>query len=60
MRCVRIDKLGEEILIYNMDKMESCIISITAAMRNRHSSLIYAITNENSTLLTFPKEITNT
>jgi serine phosphatase RsbU (regulator of sigma subunit) len=59
IRCVRIDKSGEEILIYNMDKMESCIISITAAMRNRHSSLIYAITNEESTLLAFPKEITN-
>ena len=58
VRAVRIDELGEEILIYNMDKMQSCIISITAAMRNRKSSSIFAITNEETTLLAFPKEIT--
>ncbi len=32
VRAVRIDEAGDEILIYNMDKMESCIISITNAM----------------------------
>ena len=58
VRAVRIDQLGEEILIYNMNKMQSCIISITAAMRNRKSSSIYAITNEETTLLTFPKDKT--
>jgi serine phosphatase RsbU (regulator of sigma subunit) len=59
VRAVRIDKSGDEILIYNMDKMQSCIISITSAMRNRKSSSIYAITNEESTLLSFPKAKTN-
>jgi serine phosphatase RsbU (regulator of sigma subunit) len=59
VRAVRIDESGDEILIYNMDKMESCIISITAAMRNRKTSSIFAITNEESTLLSFPKEKTN-
>jgi serine phosphatase RsbU (regulator of sigma subunit) len=59
VRAVRIDESGEEILIYNMDKMQSCIISITSAMRNRKSSSIFAITNEPSTLLAFPKEKTN-
>lgn len=58
VRAVRIDDLGEEILIYNMDKMQSCIISITSAMRNRKSSSIYAITNEETTLLAFPKDKT--
>lgn len=59
LRAVRIDEAGEEILIYNMDKMQSCIISITAAMRFRKSSSIFAITNEPTTLLAFPKEKTN-
>jgi serine phosphatase RsbU (regulator of sigma subunit) len=58
VRAVRIDESGEEILIYNMDQMESCIISITAAMRHRKSSSIHAITNEETTLLTFPKDKT--
>ena len=59
VRAVRIDDSGEEILIYNMDQMESCIISITNAMRNRKSSSVHAITNEDTTLLAFPKDKTS-
>jgi serine phosphatase RsbU (regulator of sigma subunit) len=55
VRIVRIDKSGEEVRIYNVNKLESCIISITSAMQSRKSSLVCAISNENSTLLILPK-----
>jgi len=37
--------------------MESCIITITSAMRSRKSSLVYAIINEDTTLLCIRKDI---
>ncbi len=55
IRAIREDKKGEEILIYNIEPMQSCIITITSAIRN-HASLIKGITNENTTAIAFPKD----
>jgi len=55
IRAIREDKNGDEILIYNIEPMQSCIITITSAIRN-HASLIRGITNELTTAIAFPKE----
>jgi len=54
IRAVRYDEKKEEIFIYNIEPMQSCIITITSAIRN-HASLIYGITNNEVTAIAFPK-----
>jgi serine phosphatase RsbU (regulator of sigma subunit) len=54
IRAIRYDEKGEEVLIYNIEPMQSCIISITSAIRN-HASLIFGITNNEVTAIGFPK-----
>ncbi|MDA3867476.1 MAG: SpoIIE family protein phosphatase [Salinivirgaceae bacterium] len=54
LRAVREDSKGEEIKIYDVSKMQSCIITITSAIRN-HTSLIKGITNEEVAAIAFPK-----
>jgi len=58
IRTVRKDKNGDEILIYNIDPLESCIISITSAIKNQTSKLM-AFSNNETTAIVFPKEKSN-
>jgi len=54
IRVVQPHRKADEIEIYNIDSMQSCIISLTNAVRNQRSK-VRGITNGDTSLLLFPK-----
>lgn len=56
IKIYRVDAEGNEILLYYINSGESCIISITASLKNEKSS-IKAYIEEDSTILAVPNNI---
>ena len=58
MRAIEYDEDGEEVLIYNINPGQSCILSITYAKNNKVPAFSGRI-NEESSVLLIPKDIAN-
>ena len=55
IRVIKFDSAKNELLLYNVEKLESCILSITAAMRDSYMQGV-AFTNEPSAMFAISNE----